>query len=246
VGKLDGDGCGCFPSGKHYAGISHLLKATVRGLTEGFSADAPWQELPIALLDVETTGRDAQVDRVVELGIVIGKQGEIVARHNWLINPEGPIAKEAQAIHGISDEDVKDAPTFKQLAAEIAAALQGTIIGAYNASFDRGFVGAEFARAKFDLASIVGFKSDSDWFDPLIWARFLYANERSRTLGDMAARLNIKLENAHRASDDAEAALRVLWAMAGDARVPKSLGAFVSEQRRLAQAQQDARRMWSR
>jgi DNA polymerase III subunit epsilon len=63
-------------------------------------------------------------------------------------------------------------------------------------------------------------------------------------LGEVATRLGIKLENAHRASDDAEAALHVLYKLARDPRVPRSYGAFLQEQRRLALAQADERRMW--
>jgi DNA polymerase III subunit epsilon len=76
------EGCGCFPTGRHYAGIAHLLKVGVRGIAEGFAADAPWEDLDVALLDVETTGRDASVDRVVELGIAVGRRGEVIARYN--------------------------------------------------------------------------------------------------------------------------------------------------------------------
>jgi DNA polymerase-3 subunit epsilon len=60
----------------------------------------------------------------------------------------------------------------------------------------------------------------------------------------MAARLGIQLENAHRASDDAEAALLVMYALGADPRVPKVHGAFVQEQRRLSQMQADERRRW--
>ena len=63
------DACGCFPTGRHYAGIAHLLRAVTRGLIEELAADGAWAELPIALIDVETTGKDASVDRVVEVGI---------------------------------------------------------------------------------------------------------------------------------------------------------------------------------
>ena len=64
------EACGCFPTGRHYAGIAHLLvgRAVIRGLVEEYAADAPWAELPIALVDTETTGKDASVDRVVEVG----------------------------------------------------------------------------------------------------------------------------------------------------------------------------------
>ncbi len=238
------DGCGCFPTGRHYPGIAHLLQVTIRGLAEGLAQDAPWQDLNVALLDVETTGRDASVDRVVELGIVIGRGGEVVARHNWLIHPAMPIPAEVSAIHGITDEMVKDKPRFEQIASEVLEALRGCIPAAYNAPFDRAFLMSEFGRAKVDAAGVSAIAKDVEWIDPLVWARDIQHGEKSRALGDVAARLGIKLEQAHRASDDAEAALRVMYALGKDPRVPRSYGAMIQEQRRLAQAQADQRRMW--
>jgi DNA polymerase-3 subunit epsilon len=238
------DGCGCFPTGRYYAGIAHLLRSVARGVLDELDGEAAWDELPVALLDVETTGRDASSDRVIELGIVIAKGGEIIRRHNWMVNPEKPIPDEAKAIHGIGDDDVKDAPRFAEIAADVVAALSGCIPAAYNAPFDRAFVANELARAqpKGETAAAHPFlRADVVWIDPLIWARELHSHERSRTLGDVAARLGITIENAHRASDDAEAALRVLYAFGKDARVPRQYAPFIQEQRRLAMAQADAR-----
>lgn len=239
-----GDGCGCFPTGRHYPGIAHLLKVGVRGLAEGFAPDVAWQEIDIALLDVETTGRDASVDRVVELGIVVGRNGDVVARYNWLVNPGMPIPEEVSKIHGITDADVADKPRFEAIAAEVVRALGGCVPAAYNAQFDRAFVMSELSRAKIDGAGAPAFARDVDWIDPLIWARDIQSDEKSRALGDVAARLGVKLENAHRAQDDAEAALRVLYALGKDARMPRAYGALVQEQRRLSHAQADARRSW--
>ncbi|MGD0675910.1 MAG: 3'-5' exonuclease [Polyangiaceae bacterium] len=140
------DSCGCFPTGRHYAGIAHLLRAVIRGLVEPFSPDAVWVDLPIALVDVETTGRDASVDRVVEVGIAIARGGEIVTRKNWLVNPGCPIPKEASDVHKITDEDVREAPRFAAVAAEIVAALSDCVPGAYNAAFDKAFLSNELAR----------------------------------------------------------------------------------------------------
>jgi DNA polymerase-3 subunit epsilon len=241
------DSCGCFPSGRHYPGIAHLLRTVARGLVAELAAEAMWNELPIALIDVETTGRDASVDRVVELGIVVGKGGEVIARFNWLIQPGQPIPEEARSVHGISDADVKDSPRFEAIAHEIAAALEGAIPAAYNAAFDRAFLLNEFARAghaSADGPRPPALRRDVEWVDPLVWARELQREERSKALGEVAARLGIALENAHRASDDAEAALRVLYVLAGDPRVPKVHAAFVQEQRRLSQNQADERRRW--
>jgi DNA polymerase-3 subunit epsilon len=244
VSRVVSDGCGCFPTGRHYPGIAHLLKVQIRGLVAGFANDVPWQEIDVALLDVETTGRDASVDRVVELGIAVGRRGEIVARYNWLINPGMPIPAEVTAIHHITDEMVADKPRFEAVASEIANALRGCVPAAYNALFDRAFLMGEFSRAKADGTGVPALTREVEWLDPLVWARDIQDNEKSRSLGDVAARLGVQLEKAHRAQDDAEAALRVLYALGRDARVPTAYGAMVQEQRRISQKQADARKMW--
>jgi len=238
------EACGCFPTGRHYAGIAHLLRAVVRGLVEQFSGDAPWVDLPIAVIDVETTGRDASADRVIEVGLAIARGGELVERKNWLLNPGRPIPPEASEVHKITDDDVKNAPPFSAMAREIMAALVDCVPAAYNAAFDRAFLVSEVARA--GLASEVqppALRRDVEWIDPLVWARELQQEERSRTLGEVAARLGIAVGTAHRASDDAEAALRVLLALGRDPRVPSAYGALLREQRRLALDQADERRL---
>ncbi len=247
MSRVVSDGCGCFPTGRHYPGIAHLLKVQIRGLVAGFANDVPWQEIDVALLDVETTGRDASVDRVVELGIAVGRRGEIVARYNWLINPGMPIPAEVTAIHHITDEMVAGKPSFEAVASEIANALKGCVPAAYNALFDRAFLMSEVSRVgqgRLDVTGVPALTRDVEWLDPLVWARDIQEGEKSRSLGDVAARLGVKLETAHRAQDDAEAALRVLYALGRDARMPTAYGAMVQEQRRLSQRQADARKMW--
>ena len=242
------EACGCFPTGRHYPGIAHLLRAVIRGIADEFVSDTPWSEIPIALLDVETTGRDASKDRVVEVGIAVGKNGSVIARYNWLINPGIPISEESRAVHHISDDDVKDSPRFEGIAHEIATALEGCVPAAYNAAFDRAFLANEFARIPGHGQSGAklppGLRRDVDWVDPLVWAREIQRAEKSKALAEVASRLGVKLERAHRASDDAEAALLVLFALGADARVPRTYGAFIQEQRRLALLQADERRFW--
>ena len=116
--------------------------------------------------------------------------------------------------------------------------LGGCVPAAYNAAFDKAFLTNELARAGHRRCA-----RDVEWLDPLVWARELQQGERSRALGEVAARLGIALENAHRASDDAEAALKVLLALGRDMRVPRTYAALVQEQRRLALAQADERRL---
>ena len=243
------DGCGCFPTGRVYAGIAHLLRAVVRGLVEEFAHETAWHDLPIALIDVETTGRDASVDRVVEIGIAVARHGVVTARYNWLINPGVPIPAEVTAIHGIKDEDVKDSPRFEAIAHEVAAALEACVPAAYNAAFDRAFIVGEFARAgvkppEAPAQPAPALRKEVEWIDPLVWAREIQQGEKSRALGEVAARLGVKLESAHRASADAEAAVLVLYSLAQSGRIPTMYGPLIQEQRRLALLHADERRRW--
>ncbi len=160
------ESCGCFPTGRHYPGIAHLLRAITRGLVDELAAEAAWAALPIALVDVETTGTDASNDRVVEIGIAIARGGEIVERRNWLVNPGRPIPKEASDVHKITDDDVKDAPPFATVAQEIAEALLGCVPAAYNAAFDRAFLTNELARAGMSNVGAPAFRKNVEWVDP--------------------------------------------------------------------------------
>lgn len=243
------DPCGCFPTGRHYPGIAHLIVVRAVGLAEEIEPDEPWQDLRIAFIDVETTGTDPRQDRVIEIGVVIGVGGEVRERLGWLVNPGVPIAAESTEIHGIKDEDVADAPPFSAVAGAVLSCLAGAVPAAYNAEFDRGFVHAELDR--LGLMSEPSLPPTArlgvQWLDPLVFARELYKGKgESRALGAVAERLGIALDRAHRATDDAEAALRVLYAMAADPRVPRTYGALLQEQQRLGRQQDEATRFWRR
>jgi DNA polymerase III subunit epsilon len=239
------DTCGCFPTGRHYPGIAHLLLVRATGLAEELDPDERWTELPIAFIDVETTGTDPERDRVIELGIVMGKGGEIVGQHGWLVNPGMPIPKESAAVHGITDQEVADKPPFAQILPEVLEVLRGCITGAYNAEFDRSFLLAEFERAGRAPDPLPpGVRTEVRWLDPLVFARELFPGKQSRALGAMCEKLGITLGRAHRATDDAEAALRVLYVLGKDPRMPTTYAAMVREQTRLGRAQDEARRFW--
>lgn len=241
------DPCGCFPTGRHYPGIAHLIKVRAVGVASEHDAGGNWVDYPIALIDTETTGRDATKDRIIEIGVVLGRGGEVVARFSKLINPGCPIPAESSAVHGIKDADVAGMPSFAEIAAELVAFLGDAIPAAYNAAFDRGFVLAELERAGVRPdAPPPAMRREVDWIDPLAFARELYKDEQSRALGDMAKRLGIDLQNAHRATDDAEAALHILYTFAKDPRVPRAYGGLIQEQRRLTRQQDEARKLWRR
>jgi DNA polymerase III subunit epsilon len=236
---------GCFPSGRHYPGIAHLLRVVAAGLAEEFVTTTPVDELEIVSIDTETTGRDAATDRIIEVAAVIWQHGAVVGRHAWLVNPGCPIPAEVTGIHGIDDQAVKDSPSFAEIAPELAAVLAGRVPLAYNAEFDQSFIAEEYARARIELGQAPpALRRGVEWLDPLVWARELQKYEKSKALGEVCARLGIELTNAHRATDDAEASMQVLAAFLKDARVPKTYGAFIQEQRRLARIQAEERARW--
>ncbi|MFW5740603.1 MAG: exonuclease domain-containing protein [Myxococcota bacterium] len=239
--------CGCFPTGRQYPGIAHLIRAPIAGIAEELDGAEPWAAYPVAMIDTETTGRDPVEDRIVEIGIVTGRDGQVFSRDTWLINPGRPIPAESSAVHGIHDDDVRDKPMFADVCGEILAKLANAIPAAYNTAFDRGFLLAEVRRAgRSDLLDVPATRDRVVWLDPLVWARHLFPGEKSRKLGMVAELLGVELENAHRATADAEAALRVMYEMAKDARVPDAYGTCIQEQVRIARAQDEARMMWRR
>ena len=113
------DPCGCFPTGRHYPGIAHLLKVRAVGVAAEHDASAAWLDHPIALIDTETTGRDATQDRIIEIGVVLGLRGEIVGRFGKLVDPGRPIPAESSAVHGIKDADVAGQPKFAEVVDEL-------------------------------------------------------------------------------------------------------------------------------
>src|SRR5512145_747658 len=107
---------------------------------------------PIAFIDLETTGTNLGLDRIVEIAIVklLADGTKIVKRK--LINPEMPIPASSSDIHGITNEMVKDCPTFKQVAQELKQVLDGCDLAGYNSNrFDIPLLMEEFLRAQIEF-----------------------------------------------------------------------------------------------
>jgi DNA polymerase-3 subunit epsilon len=211
-------GCGCFPTGQVYPGIATLRGSgppPVIGLANDLPVNDPLSEVALALIDTETTGKDPQRgDRVVEVAVVHMDKGVVTNRFSCLVDPTIPIPAEAAAVHGISDADVKGKPRFEAVAKQIAQWLEGRVPVAYNASFDRTFIYAEMRRAGIAPSTQLGvapaLRTNVEWVDPLVWARIAQPEAKGFKLGAVAERLGVSLVNAHRATDDAEAAGMVL------------------------------------
>ena len=107
---------------------------------------------PIIFFDLETTGVDTARDRIVEISMVkVGVDGQKQVKTRR-INPEMPIPAEATAVHGITDEDVKGEPTFKQIAKSLAQFIEGCDFGGFNSNrFDLPVLVEEFMRAGVDV-----------------------------------------------------------------------------------------------
>jgi DNA polymerase III epsilon subunit-like protein len=93
-----------------------------------------------AVIDLETTGFNPREDRVVEMACVLVECGGIVETWSTLVDPARPIPPYATRVHGITDEDVVDAPPFEIARRELWRRCIGSTIAAHNASFDLGFL----------------------------------------------------------------------------------------------------------
>ncbi len=211
----------------------------VPGLAKIFEPATPWNEIPLAIVDFETTGTDASQDRIIEVGIIGFDRGEVTFRESILIHPEMPIPEESRAVHGITDEELEGAPPFRDAFAQIAEVLEGRLPVAYNANFDRGFLHAEAGRnQKHAPAGPLppAFQADVHWLDPLVWAREILTELKSKRLGKVAEHFGIPLEQAHRAAGDAEATGHVLMALAP--QMPTAYGELIRLQTRYGAMQE--------
>ena len=158
---------------------------------------------PLVFFDLETTGINITRDRIVEISVLKvhpnGKEETKTRR----INPEMPIPPESTAIHGITDEDVKDCPTFKQVAKSFADLLEGCDMAGSNSSrFDVPMLTEEFLRSGVD------FDTDKKKF---VDVQIIFHRKEQRTLeAAYAFYCNKKLENAHSAEADVIATYEVL------------------------------------
>jgi len=160
---------------------------------------------PVVFLDLETTGINVSADRIVEISLLKvtpdGKEQWMTSR----VNPEMPIPAKATAIHGISDSDIADSPTFGEIAKNVAAFMEGCDLAGYNAiKFDIPVLAEEFLRTNVDFNF-----SKRKYVDPQV----IFYKKEQRTLA-AAYQFYCKkdLKNAHSAKADTQATYDVLKA----------------------------------
>jgi DNA polymerase-3 subunit epsilon len=158
---------------------------------------------PIVFLDLETTGINVSTDRIVEISLLkIRPNG----KKQWMttrVNPEMPIPPKVTALHGITDSDVANAPTFREIAKNLAAFLEGCDLAGYNAiKFDIPVLAEEFLRTNNDF----NFRKRR-----YVDVQVIFYKKEQRTLA-AACQFYCKkdLINAHSAEADAAATYEVL------------------------------------
>ena len=160
---------------------------------------------PVVFFDLETTGVNITSDRIVEISYLkVYPNGDETSK-TQRINPEMHIPEEASKVHGIYDEDVKDSPTFKQVAKEIAADFEGADIAGFNSNrFDVPLLAEEFLRAGVDLDM-----TRRKFID----VQVIFHKMEQRTLvAAMKFYCGKELEGAHSADADTRATYEVLQA----------------------------------
>lgn len=177
---------------------------------------------PLAFFDLETTGLNIASDRIIEISIVkinIDGTKEVKTK---LINPTIPISPESTAIHGISDDDVKNEPSFKQISKELAKFLEGCDLAGFNSNrFDVPMLVEEFLRADvdFDISK-----------RKLVDVQNIFHKMEQRTLSAAYKfYCNNELVNAHSAEADTTATFEILEAQLSKYKDLKNDVGFLSE-----------------
>lgn len=168
---------------------------------------APWRSVPTIWLDFETTGVTPLVDAAVEVALVRFQNGKPVGELSALVNPGRPIPKEASDIHGITDDDVRDAPSLVDVfdGERARDLLAGAQPAAYNAPFDRLFVPPGVL------------PHDWPWLDAMVLAKICepYAKGKGRyKLSTVCERHGMTLIDAHSAAVDSMAAGKLFYTQA--------------------------------
>lgn len=150
-----------------------------------------------AIVDIETTGGSATKSRITEIAIYLHDGKKILDSYQTLINPSQRIPQKITQLTGISEETIKDAPYFREVAQKIDDFTKGAVFVAHNVNFDYSFVKAEFDR--------LGLLFRRKKLCTVRLSRKLLPGKFSYSLGRLCASENIPLANRHRAAGDAKA-----------------------------------------
>jgi len=163
------------------------------------------EEYDLVFIDLETTGLDVIMgDAICEIGAFKVRNRKIIDKFHTLVNPERSIPLEAYQVHKISAADVKFAPSFRKIAPKLVSFAADSVICAYNASFDMGFIEHQLKAAGLQPLSVPALDILAMARDALSLARY--------NLGNVAQVLQLTNgTTAHRALEDAMVSYRVFF-----------------------------------
>ncbi|MBC6609152.1 GIY-YIG nuclease family protein [Hymenobacter sp. BT188] len=150
-----------------------------------------------AIIDLETTGGQPTQDRITELAIFIHDGDKVVDQYETLVNPGRSIPFFITQLTGITDDMVRDAPRFHEVARKVVEMTEGCVFVAHNVRFDYSFLKKEFA----DL----GYNYSRKTLCTVRLSRSLIPGQPSYSLGKLCQNIGIPLEGRHRAAGDAAA-----------------------------------------
>jgi DNA polymerase-3 subunit epsilon len=165
-------------------------------------------DAPLAIVDLETTGAHPAWDRVTEIAVLEVAEGEVVSEWSTLVNPDASIPPAIQALTGITNAMVADAPAFEDLAAGLYERLEGRVFVAHNARFDYGFLRHAFERA--------GLRFQARTLCTVKLSRRLYPGHARHNLDSLIDRHHLQCDSRHRALGDARAVWQFLQVAAGE------------------------------
>lgn len=179
-------------------------------------------DAPLAIVDLETTGAHPVHDRITEIAVIEVEDGEVRSEWNTLVNPETTIPPGIQALTGITNAMVENAPTFASLAEDLHERLAGRVVVAHNARFDYGFLKQSFERH--------GLPYTARTLCTVRLSRKLYPEHARHNLDALMNRHGIVCEARHRALGDAQ----VLWEFLGIAERERGFEALSAAARAIA------------
>lgn len=188
--------------------------------------DTPIANLDITVVDVETTGLNPdRGDRICEIGAITYRNSQEIARFHTLVNPRRPIPPQASAVNGITAELVAEAPDSSVVLPKFQEFIAGSVLAAYNAPFDMGFLRTELA--------LSGQTAPMEPVIDVLWLarRFLPGLDRY-SLSSVARALSVDHTHAHSALGDVAATGRIFYLLiphAGRAGLD-TLGSVIREQ----------------
>lgn len=178
------------------------------------------KERLFAIVDIETTGGLVKRDKITEIAIVLHNGQEVVDQYQTLINPERSIPEFISNMTGITNEMVADAPLFCEVAKDIVLKTEGAVFVAHNARFDYGFLREEFAR--------LGYTYSRKQLCTVRLSKKMLPQLRSHSLDSLIRHFNLRVNNRHRALDDALATAEVFRQITTMGRGEEEMGDIIN------------------